>query len=196
MAADEDRDGRLHRLRVAADRAEAEVLAVEGRLVLLPDHAQRVDGLVGAAAALVGVDAEGRDLLAHPADADAEEQAAAGEAVDGGAALGELERVVLREHEDAGAEPDPLGAGGQPGQQVERIGQLAVLGQRHAAGVAVRVAALVADRHRDVLDREQRLEADLVGVLREGAPSTSGSLATPSRYGGSSPSAIGTPTRA
>ena len=48
-------------------RAEAEVLAVEGRLVLLPDHPQRVDGLVGAAAALVGVDAEGLDLLAHPA---------------------------------------------------------------------------------------------------------------------------------
>ena len=66
-----------------------------------------------------------------------------------------------------GAEAEPLGAGGQPGQQVERVGQLAVLGQRHAAGVAVRVAALVADRHGDVLDGEQRLEPHLVGVLRE-----------------------------
>ena len=54
-------------------------------------------------------------------------------------------------------------------------------------GVAVRVAARVAGRHDDVLDREQRLEADLVGVLRERRPSTRVAV-TPSRYGGSSPS--------
>ena len=58
---------------------------------------------------------------------------------------------------------------GDPGEQVERIGDVAVVGQRHAAGVAVRVAARVAGLHHDVLDREQRLEADLVRVLRERA---------------------------
>ncbi len=125
--------------------------------------------LVGAGAALVGIDPHRLQLLPQPAHPDPEEQAPAGEPIDGGAALGQDQRVVLGEHQDSGAEPDPLGAAGQPGEQVERVGQLAVLRERHATGVAVGVAALVAHGHDDVLNGEQRLEAHLVGVGGEGA---------------------------
>ncbi len=76
--------------------------------------------------------------------------------------------MVLGEHEDAGTQADALGAGGQEGQEVERVRQVAVLRERHPPRLAVRVAALVAHRHDDVLDGEQRLEPDLVGMLREG----------------------------
>ena len=147
VAADEDRDGRLHGLGVAADRAEAEVLAVEGRLVLLPDHAERVDGLVGAAAALVGIDARGprppRASSPTPTPRNRrppERRSMVAQRLASwrGWCSGSTRMPV--------PEPDPLGASGQPGQQVERVGQLAVLGQRHAAGVAVGVAALVAHR--------------------------------------------------
>ena len=64
-------------------------------------------------------------------------RAAAGEQVDLGGLLGDMHGVVQGEHHDAGAQPQPLGAGGEVGEHGEEVRRDAVvtevvLGQPYA----------------------------------------------------------------
>ena len=70
--------------------------------------AHQRDVLAGPLGAARERDAERGELLGQPADADAEDEAAAGQPVEAGDLLREDERVVLRDQADAGAETDLL----------------------------------------------------------------------------------------
>jgi len=69
------------------------------------------------------------ELVVAVALADAEFEPAARQQVDGGRLLGEQHRVVPRQHHHGGAEPQGLGARGQPGQQSETGRDLAEPGE-------------------------------------------------------------------
>jgi len=63
---------------------ETEELAGVGHALVAPARAHDADGLVAPGAAAVEGRAERLDLLAHPADAGAEDHAAGGQVVEGG----------------------------------------------------------------------------------------------------------------
>src|SRR5947209_3731874 len=69
VPADVNRDGALGRLGVALRPVEARVPALEARLFLAPEGAERVDIFVHSGAAFLERDAERVELLAQPADA-------------------------------------------------------------------------------------------------------------------------------
>ena len=75
--------GQLH------DGREADVLAVEGRLLLGPQLAHRQDVLAGDGPPLRRVDAVVLHLVLVPADADAEQHPPAGQVVERGHRLGQ-----------------------------------------------------------------------------------------------------------
>src|SRR5438876_11414682 len=75
VPADDDRHARpLYRLRVRLERRPAEELAGERLRRLLPERAQRAHRLGGPRRPVLERDAERLELLAQPADADAEDQ--------------------------------------------------------------------------------------------------------------------------
>src|SRR5262249_58630645 len=127
LAARDDREAAASdRLGEAADAVDAPELAVEGGDVLAPQASHQRDVLAGAVGAARERDAEGGELLAQPADANAEHEAAVGQAIEAGDLLREDERVVLRNEADAGAETDPAGDGGgraQGHEGVEPVGR-------------------------------------------------------------------------
>lgn len=84
-------------------------------------------------------------LLDVPAEAEAEREAARGEVVEGRDLLGEVDRVVLGDQRDAGAEAEALGDRGGLAERDEGVEGAAVLGRQLAAR-RVRRHAL----HRDV----------------------------------------------
>ena len=74
-------------------------------------------------------------LLALPADADAEVEAAAGEHVEGGGRLGEHDRPAQGGDEDVGPQPDVGGRAGQHRERGHRFEPVAVgPGRLHAPG--------------------------------------------------------------
>ena len=77
VAAEHDRDATVaHRLRIDPHRVEVDELAVERGDVVAPQRADRVDVLLGARTSTLERDAERVELLARPADADAEREPA------------------------------------------------------------------------------------------------------------------------
>src|SRR5204862_2669664 len=83
LASDPDRDARgLERLGIEGDVFEAVVASLEARPLLAPEHAQQAKLLVGPSAPLAEGDLERLELLDHPARADPQVEAAAGEMVD------------------------------------------------------------------------------------------------------------------
>ena len=75
--------------------------------------------------------------------------------------------MALREEEDAGGEPELRGHGRGEGERQQGVGQGEVLRARDPARWAVRVDRAVADGDDHVLDRPDRLEADLLGGARQ-----------------------------
>jgi len=116
-----------------------------------------------------GIDAVGRQLLAVPAGADAEQDAAAGEQVEGGDRLGERDRVVLRNEADPGPEPEAVGDGRHGGQGDEGVEQTpeAVVHLRSTWG-----PRRAMDGQVGVRGEEERVEA----VLLHQAPIVGGEL--------------------
>ena len=164
-------------LRMGVGVGEAEELPLEGRPLGLgvgPQGAHHVDALVGAPAAGGEVDPAGLELLAHPAHADAESDAALGQRVESGQPLGHDHRVMGGQDEDTGGEHQPGGGRGQESEDVDRIGDGAVVGQWHPPRRGVGIAArVVADHHR-MLDQDDRLEAAVLGVPGEARSSSRG----------------------
>jgi len=138
---------------------------VELGLVGGPELLQGEDALAEEAAAVGGVGAVVGHLLLVPAGADAEEAAAGGQ-IEGGGLLGEEDRVVLGDEEDAGAEPEPAGDGGDHGegdQGIEEPGEAVV------DGGAARVDGGAGARPAGVLGEEEGLEAVLLQQVAGGA---------------------------
>ena len=162
VAADDDaraagRDG----TRVGVDAGE-----VDERAVVLdgtglgPDGAHGGEVVVGARAAAGHRYADGGHLRLEVPGADAEQEPAARQHVEGGRLLGEDERVPLREDDDPGGEQQPLGGGGHEAEVHERV-EDRVLGL-HRRGHHPRA------RHDDVLAGPDRVEAELLGEPGEG----------------------------
>ena len=141
-AADENGDG-ARGLGVHGDVSELIVVAAEGDVVLAPEQLEDLDGFVGAGAAGVDVDAAGLELLGVlAADADAEDEAAAGELVELGGLEGDGGGVAQGEEVDAGLELDALGDRSDGGEREEAVGAVAVEGDVVAGVDAVEAGGL------------------------------------------------------
>ena len=88
-------------------------LAVVGRFGTRQRGAKRPQRVVAAWPAVVERRADEVELLLRGADADPQDQPAVADHVQRAVALGDLERVVIREHQHVGRQPDVLGARGQ-----------------------------------------------------------------------------------
>jgi hypothetical protein len=77
--------------------------------------------------------------------------------------LRDVQRVALREDQDAGRELQGLRHGGDVRQRDQRVGNRHLLGGGDLSGRVVRVGRLVADRDDDVLDGPDRLDAGALG---------------------------------
>jgi hypothetical protein len=137
---------------------------VIGRFLLSPDGLARLDPLAQDSESLRRVGAVVAHLLEVPARAHAEQEAPAGEAIEGGDGLGGGDRVVFDQQADRGADPDPLGCGGHRGEGDEGVVDAPVLARQLSAGG---VGRLPARRDVGVLGDEDRLEAPLLGESRE-----------------------------
>ena len=168
VAADVDGHRAPGRSRAAVGAVEAYEATLERRPLLAPQGAQHGDVFVGARRSVLEGCADGLELFLQPAHADAEQHAPAGHCVERRHLLGRDDRTVLGQDEDAGAELDGLGAGGDVGHPDQRIGQRKVEhAASHAAIVRVRILGCVALGHHRVLDRPGRLEAGLLGGLHQ-----------------------------
>src|SRR5439155_22336895 len=98
-----DDDGRMRplaRLRLEADAVEGGEPAGETRHLLGPEHADRLQVLVGDRAALLEGNAERPELRLDIAAGEARDQASTGDQVERCERLGEKDRVVVRHDED------------------------------------------------------------------------------------------------
>ena len=127
--------------------AEAVEASLVGHAVLGPEPRDDVDAFLEARAALVHAHAEHLELLRDEGAAEAHVEAAVAEVVEHRQLGGELDGVVEGGDDRARDRPDPRRAGGDGGQEHDGIR---------------RVAAVVEEV---VLDRLDRVEAELVGAL-------------------------------
>ena len=91
-----------------------------------PQRLAHLERVVEQAAAGAEVEPGRLVLLALPADADAEVDAAAREDVERGELLGQHRRPAQRGEQDVGAEPDPVGLRRDRGEDRERLEPVAV----------------------------------------------------------------------
>ena len=162
--ADPDRD-LVRGFREHADLFERVMLAVERHRVLRPTGAQDRDDLVHPAAAIPEIPAQRLELGLRPSDAGGDGQPSVAQRIEARERVGERERVVVRQHEHTGAQPDIGCGGGTPRERHQRVVEV-------RRGVRLRggVQHVVADP--DIG------EAERVGVLR-GAPDRLGSADAP-----------------
>src|SRR5712691_3941540 len=130
--------GLLDRRRLDDDVVVMPPFAVIGKPALAgPRLADHRDRLVEARGRLLLRDAEAGELIGAIALADAEIEPSVRQEVEGRRLFRDQRRIVPGQHDNRGAEADPLGAGGEVGEQVERGGDLAepgemMLDQEHA----------------------------------------------------------------
>ena len=117
-AANQDRDGPLHRERGRKRNpgGQGEVPADEDGFVLCPQNAHGVDELVGDRASVLIVGAAGIEGLFQPADPGAKGDPPAGEDIGGGQGFGGEHGVAIGDHEDADPEPAAAGSPGEVAQ--------------------------------------------------------------------------------
>ena len=118
--------------------------------------------IVGAGTAAIPRDLQRVELLALPADPDAEVDPPARQPVEVGDLLGRVQRVALRHQADAGAEADRGRQRGQHAERGERVEQTGVAADREAPARVVRVGRLVLVEQHHVLAHPQRIESGLL----------------------------------
>ena len=111
---------------------------------------------VAALAAIGERSAQQRELLLERADADAEDQPSAGDRVERAVALGDLERVVVAEHEHVRLEADERRAGREVAERRQRV----VVARTAPSGDLAR-------GHGDVLAAREVVVAEPVGRFRD-----------------------------
>ena len=153
------RIGLLARLRKAADIVEAEELTGVLGAFVGPAALHGPERLVAPRPPTLEGDTEDLDLLAQPAHARADDDAAAREVIEGGQGLGEDHGVAVREHEDGGAEAHPLRDGGDEGERGQRLEEGA-RGRNGEHARAARVRCLLLEGQGHVVGDEDRLEAE------------------------------------
>src|SRR5712692_491180 len=104
MAADMNRHAILHRLGIAEQRTEIEMLAMEARNILTPACAHRLNGLIRAGAAGMEIKPQRIEFLLEPSRADAQDHTAARKQVERGDLLGEIQWMALRQDHHPGGE--------------------------------------------------------------------------------------------
>ena len=103
-AANPQGNGRLDRLGREVKLREIPTLALITGQMAGPELLHDVHALVGERAPLPHGDAQGLELLGHGAHADAQSDPAAGYLVQRGGVLGQLNRVVIRQHQHRSAQ--------------------------------------------------------------------------------------------
>ena len=162
VAADQDRRvGLLDGLGVAAQQGEVVELAVELGALLRPQLLQHEAGFEGLRPRPADVAAHDGGLFLVPAGADAEDEAPAAVAVEGGDLLGEEQRVALGHEQDARPDSDVGGRRRRQGHGNDRVHEAGHL----PAGEDRRIAGALDGRDGMVGDPE-RLEAGVLDVLR------------------------------
>ena len=165
MAADPDRGVRLlHRQRLAAHGAEAVVLALVLDRAGGPELLENAHPFIGdraAAGEWGGV--QSLELLRHPADADAERDAALRQDVDGGDRFRGQHRVPVRQDQHRCDQPQRAGAPRHEGDQAQRFHRVAVAGVPARGVVGIR--RLHVGRDDDVVGDGRRGEAQSLPML-------------------------------
>ena len=159
------RMGALHGLRRERGALAGVEPAFVGDGVVRPELLHQRERVVGARPPVREVLPEDLELLLEPADADPEDEPAAGELVHLRDLLRDLERVVHREHDDARAQPDAPGVGGEEGEHGEGLPvAFAPVRRVHPAGNQD-VARALLRRENHVGAEEQRVQLERLGAL-------------------------------
>src|SRR5579875_1940207 len=111
---------------------------------------------------MMEIEAERVEFLLEPSRADAEDHPAVREHVERGDLLGGIERMALRENQDAGRELDLRGDRRDKGERNQRIGNRNVLAAGNLAALRIGIGRLVALRDDDMFDRPERFDAALL----------------------------------
>ena len=168
-AADPERD-RPGRGGAADPTVDVVELAVVSDLLAAPERAHQRQLLVDARAAPLERGGQHLELLAAPADADAEDEAPPGEHIERGDDLRVEDGIAHRQDHHRRADLDALGDRGDVGEQRQRLEQLGValeaVGQAAARGVGIAGRELA--RIDDVVADPERGVARLLGGRREG----------------------------
>ena len=153
------RPGPLDRPRLQPRAREAQELAVERDLVAAPQRAHDLDALDEPAHRAVGREAEGRDVLVRRrAEADADREPPARQAVERRDLLREQDRLAAVHHDDRDAEPDVARHGGRVREHLQAVEQRRPRGR--AADGAV--------------ERPQPAEPERLGAARRRCPPAAG----------------------
>jgi hypothetical protein len=160
---------------------EREEAAAEAHALVRPARAHDPDRLVGPRAALAVGRAEQLDLLAHPADARAEDHAARREVIERRQHLRREHRMAMRQHEHRRAELHALGGAGDHGQRGQRLEEVRGGRQRELAGLVVGIARLDVERHHHVVARPHGVEAHRLHAARERDQRLAGRARPPDR---------------
>ncbi len=116
----------LDRARLDDDVVERPVFALVRELgVGLPGGVQETHRFVEAGRCFAHGDVETREFVVAISLSDPKIETAVGEQVHGGNLLSKQRRIVPRDHDDGGSEPDALRAAGEVAQKIERGGDLA-----------------------------------------------------------------------
>ena len=169
VATEHDRQAAIAgRLRIDPDGLEVDEAALERGRIAVPELPHRSDVLNRAGAAAREGDAEGRELLLGPADADAERETTPGHGVQTGRLLGHEDGVVLGQEHDPGGDLDPLRRRGCEAQAHERVQPIGIRGHRKLAGIVVGIARGGTVDHDDVLARPQPGKPGRLGGAGDG----------------------------
>jgi hypothetical protein len=146
------------------------VVAGEFGDVVAPQAPAHLEVFVGHATAHARVGADGGELLAQPADADAEDDAPARQRIERRDQLRRDDRVAVRQHVHADAEPHARRRRRQIRERHERLVELhqAVEHRRRRRRARIeRVDARRLDRHHQMIGDPHRVEPQRLGVLGE-----------------------------
>ena len=163
-AADPDRDV-VGRLGLQLEVGEPVVVAGERGGVAAPDETEDVQRLVHTRSPIGERLVERLELGLRPAHARRHGQPAIAQTIEAGQSVGQLQWVILRDDQHAGAEPDSLGRCRSPSEGQQRLEQ-----------VRRRIALI--GRHHDVIGHPDVAESELLGP-HGGPPNRIGDAARP-----------------
>ncbi len=154
-------------MRVHDDVGDGVVRALVRRLAPAEHRAQRPDGVVGPRAAVLERDAQQPELGFEVANAHAEVEPPTADLVQRAVALGDVEGMVIAEHQHRGRKPDPARVSGEITERGERV-PVPRPGQAGSRG-----------RDGDVLATGQVVVAEPVGSLGDAAHLIDAAIALP-----------------
>src|SRR5262249_19097132 len=144
------------------ERTELEMLALKRGGSIFPQHAQRLDRLIGHRAAVMEVYSERLELLFHPSAADSENDSPAREYIYGRDFLCGVDGMPLGQDQYSGREFDGFSHRRHIRERDKRVRNCDIVTAGHAAILAARIRQ-VFDGNRDVFHAPQRFETAALG---------------------------------